>query len=304
VPQADTIGYVELGHLGWPMASLLARSGHALVVHDLDPEREHRFAEENGCRPAGGIAGLAGAGMVITMLPNGHVVREVMLETDGGLADRLAPGSVVIDTSSSDPIGTRELGAELAQREISLLDAPVTRQELGNLRLTIMLGGDDESAIERAIPVLSVMAEHVFPVGPLGSGHALKTLNNFVTAAALVASLDALMIGARYGLDPETMLDVFNVGTARNFNTAHTLGQEALSRRYASGFQLALLVKDLGICSDLTETVGFETSFPSYVRDELAEALSSLGDEEADNTASLVHWERRAGLELPALRAS
>jgi 3-hydroxyisobutyrate dehydrogenase len=303
VPEDTTIGYIGLGHLGWPMAGLLAKAGYAIIAHDLDPEREHRFAEENGCRPAGGIVGLQDVDLIITMLPNGHVVHEVMLEIDGGLAGRLAPGTIVIDTSSSDPAGTRRLGAELAERGITLLDAPVTRQELGELRLTIMVGGDDEAALERALPVLSVLAEHVFPVGPLGSGHALKTLNNFVTAAALVASLDALMIGARYGLDPETMLDVFNVGTARNFNTAHTLKQEALSRRYGSGFQLALLIKDLGICSDLTDSVGFETRLPAFLRDELAEALAGLGDEQADNTASIVHWEKRAGLELPALDA-
>ncbi len=295
-----TIGYVGLGHAGWPMAALLARAGYTVVAHDLDAERVHRFAEENGCTPATDLATLARADVVLTMLPNGQVVREVLLETGGGLASRLRPGSVVIDTSSSDPLGTRELGAELAELRIVLVDAPVTRPQPGNERLTLMVGCDDEAALERVLPILSAMAENVFRAGPLGSGHAMKTLNNFVAAAGLVATFDALMIGNRYGLDPRTMLDAFNLGTARNFSTAYVMADEALSRRYASGFQLALLVKDLGICSELAESVQFATGLPAHLRDQLAAALDDLGEEHADHTEAVIHWERRAGKPLPA----
>jgi 3-hydroxyisobutyrate dehydrogenase-like beta-hydroxyacid dehydrogenase len=299
MPQDMTIGFVGLGHAGWPMAGLLAKAGYAVIAHDIDSEVEHAFAEENGCTPAGGIAGLANADVVVTMLPNGQVVRQVMLETDGGLAAHLAPGTVVIDTSSSDPYGTRELGAELAAHGIALVDAPVTRPEPGNDRLTIMVGGD-EAAVDRAMPVIAAMAENVFRVGPIGAGHALKTLNNYVSAASISALFDALIVGNRFGLDVEQMIDVFNVGTAQNFTSFYMAKQHALSRRYESLYSLALLVKDLGIAARLSERVGFETSLPAYLRDQLGAALTDIGGD-PDHTAALMYWEHRAGEQLPTL---
>src|SRR5690606_37775855 len=107
------------------------------------------------------------------------VVREVLLGAGGGLAEHLAAGAVVVDTSSADPLRTRELGAELRERGITLLDAPVTRPKhdfVNTRNVTIMVAGDDEAAIDRAMPLLEAMAERVFRVGGLGCGHAMKTL--------------------------------------------------------------------------------------------------------------------------------
>jgi len=165
-----------------------------------------------------------------------------------------------------------------------------------------MVGGDDPAAVDRALPVFEAMAEQVFRAGALGNGHAMKTLNNFVACSGLVAGLDAMMIGARFGLDVETMLEVFNVGTARNFSTASVLIDEALSRRYATGFQLALMVKDMGIATALTERTGFDTSWPAQLRARLAAALADLEQLDADHAQALDHWEHKAGLRLPPLR--
>jgi 3-hydroxyisobutyrate dehydrogenase-like beta-hydroxyacid dehydrogenase len=167
-----------------------------------------------------------------------------------------------------------------------------------------MVGGDDEAAVERAVEVLSAMAESVFPAGPLGAGHAMKTLNNYVAAAGLIAAFDALLIGNRYGLDPETMLDVFNLGTAQNFSTVFVLKEQALSRQFESGFQLGLLVKDLGIATNLTETLAFESSMPAFLHERLSRAFEDLGDEHADHAAALLYWEKIAGQQLPPLRAA
>jgi 3-hydroxyisobutyrate dehydrogenase len=294
------VGFVGLGHAGWPMCANLVKAGYEVVVHDADPERERAFAEAHQCTAAGGARGLAGVGMLVTMLPNGHVVRDVLIGPDG-VADSLPHGAVVIDTSSSDPEGTRELGAELVQRGLTLLDAPVTMPEPGGAakaKITIMVGGDDEDALDRAEPVLSTMCNHLFRVGPLGSGHATKTLNNYVSAAGLVAALDALVIGYRYGLDPATTLNVLNVGTGRNFSTAHALAQEALSRRYGTGFSLALLVKDLGIAAGLAAATECDDELPTLLRRKLAEAAAELGGD-PDHTEALRYWEGRAKVELP-----
>jgi 3-hydroxyisobutyrate dehydrogenase-like beta-hydroxyacid dehydrogenase len=298
-----SVGFVGLGRAGWNMAGNLVAAGYEVAVSERDAEREARFAEAHP-GVARGFDGFAGADVVVTMLPHGGVVREVLLG-EGGLASRLAPGTIVIDTSSSDPFGTRELGAELAAAGLVLLDAPVTRpvhDHVDTRRITFMVGGDDEEAVDRVLPVLEAMAVRVVRVGALGNGHATKTLNNFVACSGLVAALDALMIGQRFGLDAETTLDVFNAGTARNFSTASVLIDESLSRRYATGFGLALMVKDMGIASELAEATGFPTTAPQEVRDRLAQALAGMEDQAADHAAAIEHWERVNGERLAPLR--
>jgi 3-hydroxyisobutyrate dehydrogenase-like beta-hydroxyacid dehydrogenase len=164
-----------------------------------------------------------------------------------------------------------------------------------------MVAGDDD-AVDRVMPLLQAMAERVFRAGELGCGHAMKTLNNYVSAAGLAAALDAMVAGQQFGIDVETMLEVFNAGTARNFSTVNTLTDEAMSRQYAAGFQLALMVKDLRIASSLFERLGFDAPISPLVRDQFAEALARLGDHHADLSRSLEDWEFRAGVRVPPPR--
>lgn len=284
------------------MAVNLLAAGYGLIVRDADLERERRFVAAHGGRGcAGDLAVLGEADILITMLPNGQVVRDALLGNDA-IASRLRPGTIVVDTSSSDPYGTRELGRTLADAGLILLDSPVTRPEAvgeDTRRITFMVAGDDEAAIDRVMPLLYAMAEQVFRAGRLGAGHAMKTLNNYVSAAGLAAALDAMVAGQRFGLDVETMLKVFNAGTARNFSTVNTLIDEAMSRRYGAGFQLALMVKDLRIASSLFERVDFDAPISPLVRDQFADALARLDDQGADLSRSLEGWESRAGVRLP-----
>ena len=176
------------------MAANLLAAGYELIVRDADLERERRFVAAHGGRGCDGDpAALAEAEILITMLPNGQVVRDALLGHDA-IASRLRPGTIIVDTSSSDPYGTRELGSELAGLGLILLDSPVTRPEAvgqDTRRITFMVAGDDDAAIDRVMPLLQAMAERVFRAGRLGSGHAMKTLNNYVSAAGLAAALPA-----------------------------------------------------------------------------------------------------------------
>jgi 3-hydroxyisobutyrate dehydrogenase len=126
-----------------------------------------------------------------------------------------------------------------------------------------------------------------------------EDLNNYVSAAGLAAALDAMVAGQRFGLDVETMLEVFNAGTARNFSTANTLIDEAMSRRYAAGFQLALMVKDLRIASALFERLELDAPISPVVRDQFAHALAELDDPRADLSRSLEGWEARGEVRVP-----
>jgi 3-hydroxyisobutyrate dehydrogenase len=297
----ELVGFVGIGNAGRPMARHLTAAGYELLAHDADRERAAAFAAEHGCRAAVELADLAAASILFTMLPDGTVVRSILLGPQG-LAERLAPGTVVIDTSSSDPQGTRELCAELAQRGIALIDAavsvPVVRgAEVG--RITFMVGADDEGALARARPLLETMSEHIFHLGPTGTGHTMKTLNNYVSAAGLYAALDALVIGCEYGLDPMAMLNVLNVSTGRNFSTEETLKYHAVPRDFNTGYTLALLVKDLRIAASVAQDAGFDAETFGLLLSGFEEAVADLGGD-ADLTAALLHWEHRAGLELPA----
>jgi len=298
------VGFVGLGHAGWPMCGNVVKAGYDVTVQDIDAGRARAFADEYECEAVASPCDLAGVEVLVTMLPNGDVVREVILGP-GGAADALASGAIVIDTSSSDPFGTRKLGAELAGRGITLLDAPVTMPEPGGAakgHITIMLGGDDEEAMDRAEPVIRTMCNHLFRVGSLGAGHATKTLNNYTSAAGLVAALDSLIVSQKFGLNPATTLEVLNVGTGRNFSTAFALPMEALTRRFATGFSLKLLIKDLGIASDLVAAMGCDNELASLLRRKFAEAADALGGD-PDHTEALRYWEEREHAQVPAVNA-
>jgi 3-hydroxyisobutyrate dehydrogenase len=193
------------------MVACIARAGHSLTVYDSVPDRARQVAVAHACSAAGRLDELAASECIVTMLPTGQIVRDLYLRE--GLAAQLARGSIAIDMSSSDPVGTRQLGAALASSGIALIDAPVSggvpRATQGTL--TIMVGGDQPEAIERARPLLRAMGDRLFDTGGLGSGHAMKALNNFVAAATFAACAEALLAGQRFGLDPTRMVEILNV---------------------------------------------------------------------------------------------
>lgn len=297
------VGFVGLGQMGEAMAARLATAGFGLTVLDIRPGVAHAFGLAHGARPADTGAELAAdRDVVITMLPNGAVVREALSGEGpaGGpsLLGALPPGAVVIDMSSSAPHETLALGELLAAREVVLIDAPVS----GGVRrardgtLAIMAGGDRE-VIARHDPLLSAMGSSVVHTGGLGSGHAAKALNNAVSAAGLLAAAEALIVGKRFGIAPQVMLEVLNASTGRNNATENKLGQFVLSRSFGSGFALELLAKDLRIACDLAQRVGTDDRFTAASRDVVDAAERWLGGG-ADHTEVVKLLEHRAGLAL------
>lgn len=162
---------------------------------------------------------------------------------------------------------------------------------------TLMVGADTDSLFEAVKPVLSAMARYLFHMGPLGSGHAMKTLNNYIMASSICALNDSLIAGQKWGLDPQKIIDVLNVGTGVCFPTLDTFRRDALPRSFDSGFGLALLVKDLGIAQEFMQESGFETRLPGLLKRYLGDALEVVGHR-ADHTESVRGWEERAGFEV------
>jgi 3-hydroxyisobutyrate dehydrogenase len=156
-----------------------------------------------------------------------------------------------------------------------------------------MIGGEDERAIETAVPVLLAMGEKLFRTGPLGSGHAMKALNNYVAAAGFTAACEALLIGQRFGLEPETMVDILNVSTGRNFATEVVLKNEVLTGRFGGSFALGLMAKDVGIAAGLGREVGLNAPLSRLVSERLNMARDKLGFG-VDNSAAIKAWDENA----------
>lgn len=160
-----------------------------------------------------------------------------------------------------------------------------------------MVGSDSEEAFAKVEPILRTMASYIFHMGPLGAGHAMKTLNNYIMASSICALSDSLVTGQKFGLDPQKMVDVLNVGTGVCFPTLDTFRRDGLTGRYNSGFGLALLVKDLGITQEFMEMSQFETGLPQMLRSYLKFGLDRV-DPAADHTACLKGWEERSGVQI------
>ena len=273
------IGFIGLGNMGWPMAANLVRAGLDVTVRDLSSDRQERFVAEFGCGGAATSAGFEGIDLLVTMLPDGRAVREAVLGWDGGVAARLAPGATVIDTSSSHPDDTLALGRDLADSGIAVVDAPVSggipRAEAGTL--TLMIGADSDAAVDAAAPVLEVVGERLFRTGRLGSGHATKALNNFVGAAAYAAISDALAVAEHYGVGAETLVDVMNTSTGRSFYTEVVYKDHVVTGRYATGFALGLLAKDVAIAAALASAHNVSAPVLELVSERWSDAAEKLG---------------------------
>ncbi len=264
------VGFIGLGLMGSLMSANVAKAGHELRSFDLNGSGNCKSAKEAA----------QGSKVVITMVPTGKDVRAAVLAALPGLA----PGSIVIDMSSSDPGTTKELGALLAKKGIRMLDAPVSGA-IGKAKdgtLALMVGGD-AALLAEARPVLSTMGTEIFHTGGLGSGHATKALNNYLGAAGTVAGMEALLVGEKFGLDPKTLIDVINASTGKNSTTERKIPQQVFTGAFASGFKAALMTKDVGIAAGLARAVGVETPYLRSTLKIWRSALSRLPDG-ADHT--------------------
>ena len=252
---ATRIGFIGLGVMGTPMAGHLAKAGHSLTVFDIDPGKGARLAAAHpGVRVAATPREVAESSrVVVTMLPSGEFVRDVALGKNG-LIEGFKGGELLIDTSSCEPWLTVETAKALAAKGVAMVDAATSGAEMGAIAasLVFMVGGDP-SVIERARAVLNIMGKHVFHLGPIGAGHAMKSINNTITAMTLAATAEGLVIGKKLGLDPNVMTDVLNVSTGGSWITQTHIKQRITNRAFDDPFKLELMVKDIRIGMELAQ---------------------------------------------------
>lgn len=263
----EVIGFVGIGAMGTPMAGNLARAGYPLLVFDLDAARTAALAGATGVAVAASLAELgAQARVVITMLPDGHAVRAALCGKADSFKDcileRAAGDVLVIDMSSSSPLGTRELGKLLAARGTPFVDAPVSGGVKGAIAatLSIMVGGD-KTIFERVKPMLEKMGNQIYHAGPLGAGHAIKALNNYVSAAGLIAACEAMHAGKAFGLDPDVIVDIINTSSGMNNTTKNKCKQYMMSGTYNAGFSTGLMAKDVRTALEIAREMHTSTLF-------------------------------------------
>jgi 3-hydroxyisobutyrate dehydrogenase len=285
-----TIGFIGLGVMGTPMARNLAKAGYALAVHDKKANLADRlsieFEQVRAVESPKLVADFSD--IVITMLPNGNHVQEVIRSKDG-LVEGYRPGSLHLDTSSAEPWVTVESAGFLEKHGVAMVDAPVSGAEPGAIQaeLVFMVGGNQKD-VSRVTPLLQVMGKQQFHLGPIGSGHTMKCVNNLITAICFMATTEGLIIGKRLGLDPHIMNDVLNVSTGMSWNSINHFKQHIFNRKFDDHFKLGLMVKDIGIAMKLAGDQGL--SLPLA---DLAQRLwRSAGDaSESDSSISeMVRW--------------
>jgi 3-hydroxyisobutyrate dehydrogenase len=286
------VGFVGLGNMGWPMAARLVHAGFDVTAFDIAPGRAEAFAAETGGRAAATPrAAVRDAEAVITIVPTSAQVADAV----AGMDDGLQPGTLLIDMTSGQPGRTRDIASALAAASVAMVDCPVSggvpRAKSGEL--AIMAGGADAD-LDRAEPLLRAMGTTIHRCGPIGAGQAMKALNNLASAGAFMIGVEALLIGARAGLDPALMVDVLNASSGMTNSTQKKFKQFVLSRRFDSGFSLELMLKDVSIALELGRDTETPTPIAALVRELSAAAVALLGPGQ-DHTAVAQLAEKLAG---------
>lgn len=293
----STLGFIGIGSMGKPMAQCLAKSGYRLLVHDANTEAAAAIADTARIVAVDSCAEVAArARVIITMLPTSAIVEQALLGA-GGVFEQVQPGAFIIDMSSGVPATTRMLAAKAREKGVDLVDAPVSGgvQRAVTGELSIMYGGSQET-FDTLRAILQTMGSSVVRTGEVGTAHAMKALNNLVSAGGFLIGIEALAIGKKFGLAPEMMVDILNASTGMNNSTQKKFKQFVLSGKYNAGFGLDLMVKDLGIALSMDDEQTAEFSRTCLTL--WSAAADKLG-RGADHTELAKYVIQRAGVTLP-----
>ncbi|MEH3024328.1 MAG: 3-hydroxyisobutyrate dehydrogenase [Pseudomonas oryzihabitans] len=256
------LGFLGLGNMGAPMARNLLKAGHQLTVYDLSTAALDALRAE-GAEVAASPTAVAesGAEVIITMLPAAAHVKTVYLGEDGLIA-RARPGTLLIDSSTIDPLSARAVASAAAERGLELLDAPVSGGTGGAAAgtLTFMVGGS-EAGFQRAQPLLAAMGRNLVHCGASGNGQVAKVANNLLLGISMIGVAEAMALGTRLGMDAKTLAGVINTSSGRCWSSEvnnpypDVLPQAPAARGYQGGFAADLMLKDLGLATEAARAV-------------------------------------------------
>lgn len=290
----DRIGFVGLGTMGAAMAANILRGGFPLTVWNRTPRKAAPLVAL-GAREATSPAGVGReSDVVFVCVSDSSDVESVVLGPDG-LAEGLAPGSLVVDCSTISPATTRSIAERLRGRRIGFLDAPVSGGSEGarEATLTVFVGGD-ASDLERARPILERIGRTITHVGPVGAGQVTKTVNQVMIAGTYLGVAEGIVLAMRAGLDPATVVGALSGGAARSWVLEHRSGR-MIANEYPLGFRVALHRKDLAIALELARQVGAALPVAAWC-EQVQTSLVASGHGDEDVSAVARTMRRLAGL--------
>lgn len=282
------IAFIGLGTMGAPMALRLLQAGHRLCVHNRTRRREKPLAALGAARAATPAEAATGAELVFTMVSDTPDVRQVVLGEQGAIHG-MASGSVLIDMSTISPAATREIAAQLAERGIAMLDAPVSGGSEGAKQgtLSIMVGGQAE-VLARVRPALEALGKTITLVGPIGSGQVTKAINQVIIAGTYAAVAEGMALGLAAGIDLEAAQQALAGGAAGSWVLTQRAGN-MIRNHYPLGFRVRLHLKDLGIAREAARELGVPIPVAGYVEQlEVGLIKRGYGDEDISAIARAV----------------
>jgi len=285
----ERVGLVGIGNMGTPMAERLVAAGFDVAGFDPSPDARARLAAVGGTAVEA-LDSLVDRDLVILMLPNSRVVQSVLV--DSGLLDRLdGARTIVVDMSSSEPLRTRVLRELADERGVTFVDAPVSGGVPGAIKgtLAVMVGGAD-AEVEAVRPVLETFGS-VTHVGAVGAGHALKALNNMLSAVTMLATSEAIHTGIAFGLDPTLMAEVISRSSGRSGSSDNKWPNFVIPGTYDAGFSASMLLKDMRIATSLAHELGVPFRSNDQIADLWEEAIDELGGD-IDHT-EIARWVER-----------
>ena len=269
------IAFIGLGNMGGPMAMNLLKAGHSVLAFDLSADACRKFAADGLLIAASGAETVAGAEVVISMLPASAHVEGLYLGGDGkpGLLENIAPGTLVIDSSTIAAATSRKVAEAAARRGIAVIDAPVSGGTGGAIAgtLTFMVGGSAQD-LERARPVLEKMGANIFHAGDAGAGQTAKICNNMLLGILMIGTSEALALGVANGLDPKVLSEIMRRSSGGNWALEKynpmpgVMETSPASKNYAGGFGTDLMLKDLGLSQENAAAVRAATPLGGMAR--------------------------------------
>ncbi len=289
------IGFIGLGIMGKPMAKNILKAGYDLTVNNRSQPAVAELVAA-GAKHAENLEIGATCDVVFTMLPNSPQVRSVVLG-EGGLAQAMRPGSVLIDSSSINPLASKEIAAALSAKGVEMLDAPVSGGEPGaiNGTLSFMVGGK-QSVFERCKPLLETMGASMVLCGDVGAGNTTKLANQVVVACNIQAVAEALTLAQMAGVDPHLVLEAIKGGLAGSA-VMNAKGPMMMEGNDKPGFKIDLHIKDLNNALDCAHSVGAPLPMTASVQ-ELLQWLHNNNCGQCDHSAIAKYYEQLTGIRI------
>lgn len=290
------LGFVGLGIMGRPMVKNLLKAGYQLVVYDLVPAAVQEMVVAGAASGSSPRDVASQTEIIITMLPNSPHVKQVVLG-ENGILEGAKPGSIIIEMSSIAPATTKEVAAAAAGRGVELVEAPVSGGEPKAIdgTLSIMVGGKPE-LLERCRPILEQMGKSVVWCGAIGAGNTTKLANQIIVALNIAAVSEALTLGAKAGVDPESIYHAIRGGLAGS-TVLDAKAPMMLAGNFKPGFKIDLHIKDLVNAIDTGHELGVPLPLTAQVM-EILQALKADGKGQSDHSAMVQYYEKLTGIEV------